>query len=89
MISGAEKSTADCTRRSPDSAPLDAGSIPAISTHPMWARPRRFRAAGPLSVGNLLNVQEQEPSAAKPGELGDAPAPYGRDAVVMALGVVG
>lgn len=49
MISGAEKSAADCTRRSPDSAPLDAGSIPAISTYPMWARPRRLRAAGPLS----------------------------------------
>lgn len=32
MISGAEKIEANCTRRSPDSAPLDAGSIPAIST---------------------------------------------------------
>lgn len=32
MISGAEKIAADCARRSPDSAPLDAGSIPAIST---------------------------------------------------------
>lgn len=44
MISGAEKSTADCTRRSPASAPLDAGSIPAISTYPMWAQaPSRER----------------------------------------------
>ena len=32
MTGGAEKTAADCARRSPDCAPEDAGSIPATST---------------------------------------------------------
>ena len=47
MISGAEKIAADCARRSPASAPLDAGSIPAISTRSRvtCVRGRRERAS--------------------------------------------
>ena len=60
MISGAEKIEVDCARRSPPSAPLDAGSIPAISTSSRAtcvrgkrgpARPRRFCAASPRGAG--------------------------------------
>jgi len=36
VIAGAEKSAADCARRSPGSLPSDAGSFPATST-PQWA----------------------------------------------------
>ena len=51
VISGAEKITANCTRRSPDSAPLDAGSIPAISTSShVTRRPRSPQGAGSFCV---------------------------------------
>ncbi len=47
MISGAEKIEADCARRSPSSAPLDAGSIPAISTSGRSPRSGDASVAGP------------------------------------------
>jgi len=50
VISGAEKIEVDCARRSPPSAPLDAGSIPAISTNATGdVCPRKARAASPSS----------------------------------------
>lgn len=59
MTSGAEKSVANCTRRSPGSAPLDAGSIPAISTTPCKPPPREFtRGAEAFSC---LPADEDDP----------------------------